>query len=113
MINLRPMTPDEAQNIIFHESREGIAHSSRMGDFGTPERFQQIIAAINILHDKLRGRAEVNRELFAALFALGNQVEGNASGAFAKGLHVPDWLWGDGLALLNEALYKIFEDAES
>lgn len=106
------MTPNEAQNLILQESREGIAHSSRMGDFGTPERFHQILGAISILQEELRGRAEVNRELFAALFVLGNQVEGNASGAVAKGLNVPDWLWGDGLAQLNEALYGIFEDPE-
>lgn len=92
------MTPNEARNLILHESREVIAYTSRMGDFGTPERFHQILGAISILQEELRGRAEVNRELFTALFVLGNQVEGNTSGAVTKGISVPDWLWGDGLA---------------
>lgn len=113
MLGYEPMTPIEAQHLIHQESREGLTYSSRMGDFGTPERFRQIIEAIQVLQRDLRGRKEVNRELFAALFALGNQVEGNAYGAVARRISVPDWLWGDGIARLNEALYGIFEDHEA
>jgi len=81
-----------------------------MGDYGTRERFHLLINAINVLKEQLRGRAEVDRELFAALFVLGNQVNGNAGGALSKGLKVPDWLLDEGIAILNEALYSIFED---
>ncbi len=108
------MTPNEAQDLILTESREGIAYSSRMGDYGTPERFRQLIDAIHVLQKEWRGRAEVNRELLAALFVLGDQINGNAYGAVAKGLNSPDWLWKEeGLALLSEALYGIFEDHEA
>ncbi len=56
----------------------------------------------------------MNRELLAALFVLGDQINGNAYGAVAKGLNSPDWLWKEeGLALLSEALYGIFEDHEA
>jgi len=104
------MTPSEAYELILQESVNGIAYLSRMGNYGTPERFHQIIDAINLLQKELRGRTEVSREWFAALFVLGNQIDGNVAGAIDKGLSVPDWLLGDGIASLNEALYAIFED---
>jgi len=104
------MTIEEARRIILAESMEGIAYTSRMGEYGTKERFSQLIEAINTLGTELAGQKNVERELFAALFVLGNQVEGNVHGALAKGLAVPDWLQEDGLAQLNEALNGIFED---
>jgi hypothetical protein len=108
------MTPNEARDLILAESREGIAYSSRIGDYGTPERFRRLIEAIHVLQKEWRGRAEVNRGLCAALFVLGDQVNGNAHGAAAKGLKSPEWLWKEeGLALLSEALYRIFEDHEA
>jgi len=52
----------------------------------------------------------VDRELFAALFGLGNQIEGNLNGAVDKGVKPPDWLLDEGIVTLNESFYAIFED---
>ena len=54
----------------------------------------------------------MNRELFAALFTLGDQLHGNFHGALARGLNVPDWLAEDFLPRLSEALQAVFEDYE-
>jgi hypothetical protein len=107
------MNPDEARKIILRESREGIAYTSRMGDYSTKDHFYEVIDAIRVLNCSLRGKQEIERELFAALFVLGNQVEGNLHGALAKGIPVPEWLWDEGIVALNEALYAIFEDYDN
>ncbi len=106
------MTPIEAKEIIIRESKEGIAYTSRMGDYSSREHFYKVIEAIGVLNVELRGQKKVDRDLFAALFVIGNQVEGNMHGALAKNLPLPDWLWDEGIVALNDALYGIFEDYE-
>ena len=104
------MTPEEARQKIIKEATEGIAYGSRMGDYGSKESFYELITAIRTIRDDLKGVELVDRELFAHLFTIGNQVEGNVHGALAKGLKVPDWLWDEGLVDLIEALYEVFGD---
>lgn len=104
------MNPTEAYALILKESEEGIAYTSRMGDYSSKENFYRMIEAIGILTEDLRGQENVDRKLFGALFVIGNQVEGNLHGALAKGICVPDWLWDEGIVALNESLYAIFED---
>jgi len=104
------MTPNEATRLILKESEDGIAYTSRMGNYSTQENFDKLIEAIKIMSTELRDRKQVDRKLFAALFCIGNQVEGNVHGALAKDIPVPDWLFDEGIIALNEALYEIFED---
>ena len=87
-VNAQPLK-DEALRFTLHLQNQP---KMPIGFRGVTQYRHQIIGAINVLQKELRGRTEVNRELFAALFVLGNQVEGNASGAVAKGINVPDWV---------------------
>lgn len=102
------MSPTEAYDLVVKESEEGIAYTSRMGDYSTKEHFYKIIDAINILAKELQGKENIDRKLASALFVIGNQVEGNMHGALAKNIKIPEWLWDEGIVALNEALYEIF-----
>jgi len=103
------MTPEEAKKRIHHEASDGIAYSSRMGDYSDEDNFSLLIEAIQTISNSLKGQETVERSLFSALFVIGNQVEGNVHGALSKGLTVPEWLWDKGIVDLNEALYEVFE----
>ena len=105
------MSPKEAYEIVVKECEDGIAYSSRMGDYGSKERFYEMIDAIHVLREDLRDRKTVDRKLFSSLFIIGNQVEGSVHGALAKNIEVPEWLWDEGIVALNEALWGVFEDA--
>ena len=106
------MNLTDARSLIIKESLEGIAYTSRMGDYSTPENFNNLLEAINTIAASIGGEKMVDRELFCALFVIGNQIEGNACGTISKEIDVPEWLLDHGIVELNEALYAIFEDHE-
>ena len=103
------MTIEEAKTRVYHEASDGLAYTSRMGDYSSEENFILLLEAIRVITESLRGQDLVDRSLFSSLFVIGNQLEGNVHGALAKGLKVPGWLWDKGIVDLNEALYEVFE----
>lgn len=104
------MNAEEARALILRESTEGIAYSSRWGKYPDRAHFSQIIEAIQILHRNNRGQKQVDRELVAALFVIGDQVQGNLDGAISKNIEIPAWFQEEGIVELTSALYAIFED---
>ena len=104
------MNVDEARTLIIDESINGIAYTSRMGEYPDREHFDRIISALRIIHNENKGNEFVDRRLFCALFILGDQVQGNFTGALSKNIKVPGWFRESGIVLLLSALYAIFED---
>ena len=106
------MTLDEARSLIEYEALEGIAVSSRHGEYPDRARVEEILEALRTLHRELRGQETLDRKLAACLFILNDQVQGNMAGAQAQGIPVPEEFSGTGFFEINQALYAIFEDWE-
>jgi hypothetical protein len=100
----------QAKSLIEHESMEGVACTSRHGKYPDRTRVDEILEALRVIHDKLRGETTIDRKLAASLFVINDQVQGNMAGAWAKGIPIPEEFSGESYFEINELLYAIFED---
>src|SRR5215212_6427129 len=72
------MSLEDAVALIINEARagegDGLLASVRQGLDPGAERMRQLISALRTVFDSLRGQAELDRQLAAALFTLGSDV---------------------------------------
>jgi aminoglycoside phosphotransferase len=106
------MTLEEARVLLEYEATEGLAYTSRYGAYPDRARMEEIKEALRTIHRELRGQAVIDRKLAAFLFAINDQVQGNMSGAEAKGIPISEEFSTEGFFDINGLLYAIFEDWE-
>ena len=104
------MNFDEAKKIIQYESMDGIAYTSRFGDYPSKAELKKLLEALETVHQHLDGATTIDRSLAASLFVISDQVQGNYNGALDKGISLNSDFDADDLIELNELLYAIFED---
>ena len=107
------MTFEEARTLIEYEVSEGVAYTSRFGEYPERARVEQILEALRTIHRELRGQTVIDRQLASMLFALNDQVQGNMNGAIAKGIPVPEEFSTVSFFEIADLLYAIFEDWEN
>ena len=107
------MTFAEARALIAHEVTEGVAYTSRFGEYPDRAKVEQILEALRTIHRELRGQTVIDRQLAAHLFILMDQVQGNMNGALLKGIPVPEEFSSAGFFEIDDLLYAIFEDWEN
>jgi hypothetical protein len=107
------MSLEDAVVLIITEARadgSGLLTSVRNGEDPGAERMRQLILALKTVFNSLRGLAELDRHLAAALFTLGSDVPLTISSLANKG-HV--WRRGfmeDEVYELLMGVQSIFED---
>lgn len=106
------MTYEQARDVIIAESLDGIAYTTRFGQYPSAADVANLLRALTVVRDGIRGHDTIERQLAAALFVINDQVQGNMDGALAKGIPVPKDFQESVFPELNGLLYEIFEDHE-
>lgn len=104
------MNFEEAIKVIEYEASEGIAYTSRVGTYPSKAEVKQLLLALEVIHDNLKGEALISRNLAASLFIINDQIQGNYDGALAQGIEISSDFDDEDVAQINELLYAIFED---
>ena len=104
------MNLTEAKELLFKESMEGVAYTSRFGEYPDKEHGLKIIEALKVIYEELKDEDVIERQLAASLFVLNDQVQGNMAGAKDKGIEVPVEFRDEIYPQINDLLYAIFED---
>ena len=104
------MTIEEATEIIFIESMEGLAVTTQQGQFPTHGEATPLINALDFVYKQLQNEELMNRRLAASLFVLHDQLQGNMLTAHTKGLKVPDVFSDEVFPKISDLIYAIFED---
>ncbi len=70
------MRLSQAKTLILHEGRgeDGVVNTLRLGRDPGPARMGELIGAIRVLFRHMQGQGRINRDVAAALFALGTEV---------------------------------------
>ena len=104
------MNLTEAKEVLFKESMEGVAYTSRFGEY--PDRSQglKIIEALRVIYKELKGEEVIDRQLAASLFVINDQVQGNMAAAEANGVKTPEEFSENIFPEINELFCAIFED---
>lgn len=110
MNKLRTMDINEAQAIIESESLEGIAYSTKYGEYPDVKKVKMIVEALKVIHANLKGATSIDRGLASSLFIINDQVQGNMAGALSNGIDVPTIFIEKYFYEINDLLYAIFED---
>ena len=104
------MNLTDTTEIIFIESLEGLAVTSREDKYPTKNEAMPLLQALSFIYKHLQDEDIIERKLAASLFVLNDQVQGNMLATKAKGLDIPKEFSDEVFPQINDLIYAIFED---
>ncbi len=107
------MTPDDALALIISEARpdgDSLLASVKNGEEPGTQRMSRLISALAVIFHSLGGRAEIDRKLAAALFALGSELPLTISSLASRGHSWRRGFMEDEVYELLMGVQSIFED---
>lgn len=107
------MTPDEAVSLIISEARadgDSLLAQVREGQDPGRERMRTLVSALRTIFNSLSRQAELDRQLAAALFALGSDLPLTISALASRGQIWRREFMEDEVYQLLMGVQGIFED---
>jgi len=103
------MKYEEAKLFIKYHALEGVAYTSRFGEYPNKIEVTKIVTALEVILENVKGSKFIERELAGWLFAINDQTQGNFNGAVAKGIELKIECDESDFFKINELTYAIFE----
>lgn len=104
------MNYDEAKALIKHHAYDGVAYTSRYGQYPSKQEVAKITDALEAILEYVRGKQSIEKDLAGWLFTINDQIQGNYNGATAKGIELKTKFYESVFFQLNELMYAIFEE---
>lgn len=106
------MNYEDAQTLIKHHAYDGIAYTSRFGEYPNKQERAQLFRALSVIAEKLRGETQINRELASWLFTVVDQVQDNFHGAIERDIELQTDFDGSDVFQINKLVNAIFCDED-